>query len=72
MSPFADRHILGQVLFMDAPKRPQEIAQPGPDSFPGITVPFAHAIAIVVAGILAVRMTDRVMSPARVTHMVVS
>jgi hypothetical protein len=37
---------------MDATKRPEEIAQPRPDSFHDIAVYFAHAIPIVVAGIL--------------------
>ena len=71
MSPFEDGHVLRQVLFMDTPKRPEEIPQPGPNPFHSIAVYFSHAISIVVSGILAVRMAHSVISPPRIADMVV-
>ena len=56
---------------MNTPERPQEIPQPGPNSFHSIAVYFSHTISIVVAGILAVRLTHSVMSPPRVADRVV-
>jgi hypothetical protein len=71
MSPFKDSHVLRQVFFMDAPKRPEEIPHPCPDPFHSIAVHFSYPIAIVVSCILPVRMTHRVMSPARFADVVV-
>ena len=71
MGPFEDGYVLCQILFMNTPKRPQEIPQPGPNPFHSIAVYFSHAISIVVSGILAVRMAHSVMSPPRIADMVV-
>src|SRR2546425_13291288 len=71
MRPFKDSHILRQILFMYASKGTQEIAQPGPDAFPGVAVDFADAIASVVPGIFPPGMTHRVMTPSRLHQMVV-
>lgn len=54
---------------MDPPKRTEEIPQSRPDPFQRIAVHFSHAIAIIISGILPVRMTHRVMSSARFADM---
>ena len=57
MRPFKDGHILRQILFMHAPKWPQEVVQPRPNPLHCIAVDFADAIAIVVPGICASGVT---------------
>jgi hypothetical protein len=69
--PFEDGYVLGQVLFMDTPKRAEEIPQPCPNSFHHTVVHFAHAIAVVVASIFSPRMAHRVMSTPRFTQMII-
>ena len=71
VGPFEDGHVLSQVLFMDAPKRPEEISQPRPDTLHSMAVHFSHSISIIISGILPLRMTYGVLRTARFTHRVV-
>src|ERR687890_1715870 len=48
-----------QLLLRDAPMRAEPGAQQGPRSLHGVDVDLAEAIAILVAGVLATSMADR-------------
>src|SRR5262249_58615516 len=48
--PFTQGNVLVQRPLVDTPKRPQEVAHPRPESFPGVVRNFADAIAILIPG----------------------
>ena len=56
--------IVGQLLLRDAPVRPQPGAQQRPNTFHGVDVDFAEAIAIFVSRILAPTMVDGLVAEA--------
>ena len=60
---FAHGQIVVQILFVDSPKRAQKIACRGPQTFDGIGVDFADAIAVIIARPLFLAMTHRVVDP---------
>ena len=45
---FVGRHIVGQIIFVDAPERPQERPQTSARTFTTIAVDFAYAIAVII------------------------
>jgi hypothetical protein len=45
---FVGRHVLGQVVFVDAPERLQERTQSSARTFTTVAVDFAHTIAIII------------------------
>src|SRR3954465_11036877 len=48
-----------QLVLRDAPVRAEPGAQQGPEPFPGVDVPLAEAVPVLVAGILTPGMADR-------------
>src|ERR1044071_8584749 len=56
---FAHRHVVLQVLFMDAAKRAQKIAESRPATFAGIGMHFTDAITIVIARPFVLTVADR-------------
>lgn len=56
---------------MDTAKGTEKIAQSGPDPFHGVAVDFTDPIAIIISRIFPVRVTHRVMTPSRLSQMVI-
>jgi hypothetical protein len=45
---FVGRHVVGQIVFVDAPEGSQECTQAGARTFTTVAVNFAHPIAIII------------------------
>ena len=59
-----EAEIGGQIFLRDAPMWPQPGAQQRPEAFEGIDVNFAEAVTILVAGIVALSVADRLVPVA--------
>src|SRR3982750_1679746 len=55
-----------QLVLREAPVRAEPGAQQGPEPFDGVDVPLAEAVPVLVAGILAPGMADRLVLVAPV------
>jgi hypothetical protein len=64
MDELEEGKIVGPLLLRDAPMRPQPGAQQRPNTFHGVDVDFAEAIAIFVSRILALAMVDGLVAEA--------
>src|SRR3954464_15667083 len=61
---FEEGKIAGQLLLRDTAMRPQPGAQQRPNTFHGVNVDFAEAVAILIPGILAPTMVDGLVAEA--------
>src|SRR5215510_10643960 len=73
MGHWKDSRVLAQIRFVHPAEEAEQGASTRPKTFPRVTVPFAHTIAIVIAGPLTLsrRVADAGVGPTRLIAMVV-